>query len=404
MPNHSINAPAGFLAAGDHIGIKKQKKDLTLILSEKPAAAAGCFTQNIVKAAPVQYDLSIIHSGKKVRGIVVNSGNANACTGEQGLKDVKAAAGTFAALAGCESDDVLVCSTGVIGVNLPMDTLLPGIGQVFAQLGKDEVSGGNAAQGIMTTDMFAKTAYEEVSVGGITVKLAGMAKGSAMIHPNMATLLAFITTDAAISVELLQKALAASVRDSYNMISVDRDTSTNDTALILANGMSGNTAINAEGDDFNKFSAALHRINKKLAIDMARDGEGATKLMEVNVYGAASDSDARIIARSVTSSNLFKAALFGSDANWGRILCAMGYSGGKFDPNHVSVNFRSSAGSIDVLKNGSPVLFDEARAKTILSEKEICVDIRLTDGGFSAAAWGCDLTYDYVKINGDYRS
>ncbi|MDR1559532.1 MAG: bifunctional glutamate N-acetyltransferase/amino-acid acetyltransferase ArgJ [Clostridiales bacterium] len=404
MPNHSINAPAGFLAAGDHIGIKKQKKDLALILSEKPAAAAGCFTQNTVKAAPVQYDQSIILSGKKVRGIIVNSGNANACTGEQGLKDVKSAAGAFASLAGIEADEILVCSTGVIGVNLPMDILLPGIGRVFAQLSKSEAAGEDAAQGIMTTDTFAKTAYEEITVEGAVVKLAGMAKGSGMIHPNMATLLAFITTDAAISAELLQKAFTASVRDSFNMISVDRDTSTNDTALILANGMAGNTPIETEGEDFEKFSAALYRINRKLAIDMARDGEGAGKLMEVNVRGARSDADARLIARSVTSSNLFKAALFGSDANWGRVLCSMGYSGGVFDPDHVSVNFRGAADSIDVLKDGAPIAFDEERAKTILTEKEISVDIQLADGDFAATAWGCDLTYDYVKINGDYRS
>ena len=404
MPNHYINAPAGFTAAGDHIGIKKQKMDLTLILSEVPAVAAGCFTQNIVKAAPVRYDMSVIVSGKKVRGIIVNSGNANACTGEQGIKDVRASADAFAGLAGCEADEVLVCSTGVIGVNLPMDTLLPGIGQVFSQLGKDEISGQNAVSGIMTTDTFEKTAYEEITLGGVNVKLAGMAKGSGMIHPNMATLLAFVTTDAAVSAEMLQKALFVSIRDSYNMISVDRDTSTNDTTLMLANGMAGNTLIDAENEDYYVFLAALCRINRKLAIDIARDGEGAGKLMEVNVHGAGTDTDARLIARSVTASNLFKAALFGSDANWGRALCSMGYSGGAFDPDHVTVTFRSAAGEMIVSKDSSPVVFDEILAKTLLSEKDISIDIELSDGCYSATAWGCDLTYDYVKINGDYRS
>ena len=404
MQNHTINAPAGFLAAGDHIGIKKENKDLTLILSEKPASAAGCFTQNIVKAAPVQYDLSIIKSGKTVRGIVVNSGNANACTGEQGLLDVRAAAGVFAELACCKAEEILVCSTGVIGVALPMDILLPGIKKVYSQLGKDRASGENAVLGIMTTDTYAKSAYEEITIGGVSVKLAGIAKGSGMIHPNMATLLAFITTDAAISAELLQKALNAGVRDSYNMISVDRDTSTNDTALILANGMAGNMQIESESEEFYKFCAALNRINKKLAIDIARDGEGASKLMEVAVHGAKTDTDARVIARSVTTSNLFKAALFGSDANWGRVLCSMGYSGGEFNPDSASVSFHSSAGAINVLKDGKPVVFDENLAGSLLSEKEIYIDIRLTDGNSSATAWGCDLTYTYVKINGEYRS
>ena len=404
MPNYYINAPAGFTAAGDHIGIKKQKKDLTLILSEVPAAAAGCFTQNIVKAAPVRYDMSVIASGKKVRGIIVNSGNANACTGEQGYRDVLASAGAFAGLAGCEADEILVCSTGVIGVNLPMDTLLPGIGQVFGQLGKDENSGRNAVSGIMTTDTFEKTAYEEITLGGVTAKLAGIAKGSGMIHPNMATLLAFITTDAAVSAEMLQKALNAGIRNSYNMISVDRDTSTNDTVLMLANGMAGNAIIETENEDYNTFLAALCRISKKLAIDIARDGEGAGKLMEVTVRGAKTDADARTIARSITASNLVKAALFGSDANWGRVLCAMGYSGGAFDPDHVNVTFRSAAGEIILSKDSSPVIFDETNAKKILSEKDIYIDIELQDGSCFATAWGCDLTYGYVKINGDYRS
>jgi len=404
MENHTINAPTGFLAAGDHIGIKKENKDLTLILSEKPAAAAGCFTQNIVKAAPVVYDLTIIQSGKRVRGIVVNSGIANACTSKQGYNDVKSTAEALAALAGCKADEVLVCSTGVIGVTLPMDIMLPGIEKVFGQLGKDKSSGENAASGILTTDTFTKSAYEEIVVGGVKVKLAGIAKGSGMIHPNMATMLSFITTDADIPTELLQEALNASVKNSYNMISVDRDTSTNDTILVLANGMAGNATIEPNSEAFGQFSTALHRINKKLAIDIARDGEGASKLMEVTVSGAKTDADARTIARSITSSNLFKAALFGSDANWGRVLCSMGYSGGMFNPNQVDVTFNSIAGEINVLKDSSPVIFDETLAEKVLSEKEIHVDVRLTDGNYSATAWGCDLTYDYVKINGDYRS
>ena len=404
MTNHTINAPTGFLASGGHIGLKKQKKDLTLILTEQPATVAGCFTQNIVKAAPVQYDMSVIASGKKVRGIIVNSGNANACTGKQGYSDVEATAKTFADLAGCEADEVLVCSTGVIGVNLPMDVMLPGITQVYNQLGKDEASGENAAAAIMTTDTFEKSAYEEITIGGVKVKMSGIAKGSGMIHPDMATLLSFITTDAAISAEMLQKALTASVCDTYNMISVDRDSSTNDTVLVLANGMAGNTPIASEDEGYKEFSAALHRINRKLSIDIARDGEGASKLMEVTVHGARTDADARILARSVTASNLFKAALFGADANWGRVMCSMGYSGGSFDPDSASVTFRSAAGEIHVSNNGKPIVFDEVLAKKILSEKDIFIDIDLSDGCYSATAWGCDLTYDYVKINGDYRS
>jgi len=404
MENHTINAPTGFLAAGDHIGIKKENKDLTLILSEKPAAVAGCFTQNIVKAAPVTYDMSIIQSGKKVRGIVVNSGNANACTSEQGYNDVKSTAEKFAALADCKGEEVLVCSTGVIGVPLPMDILLLGVEKVFNQLGKDKTSGENAASGILTTDTCTKSAYEEIAVGGVTVKLAGIAKGSGMIHPNMATMLTFITTDADIPAELLQKALSTSVNDSYNMISVDRDTSTNDTTLILANGMAGNVVIEPNSEAFEEFSAALHRINKKLAIDIARDGEGASKLMEVTVKGVKTDTAAKSIARSITSSSLFKAALFASDANWGRVLCSMGYSGEVFNPDHVDVTFCSTAGEINVLKDSKPIAFDETYAKKILSEKEIHIDVSLTDGNYSATAWGCDLTYDYVKINGDYRS
>lgn len=400
----NITAPAGFYAAGDNIGIKKDKKDLTLLSSEVLAAAAGCFTQNIVKAAPVVIDSQIIEARKKIKGIVINSGNANACTGEQGLADAHAMTARFAALLGVPPDEVLVCSTGVIGVNLPMDTVLQGIEDTYTQMGHTLSHGENAALGIMTTDTFPKTVAVEITLDGRKVIIGGMAKGSGMIHPNMATLLSFITTDAAISAPLLQRALQESVQESYNMISVDGDTSTNDTILALANGMAENTPIMEENEDYGLFAEALAYVNRKLAIDIARDGEGATKLIEVNVTGASNQSDARALAKSVVSSSLFKAAMFGADANWGRVLCAMGYSGVIFDPKQVSLDFVSRSGLVRTIENGVPQNFDEALAGRVLSERDITVNIMLHDGDAKATAWGCDLTYDYVKINGDYRS
>ncbi|MCL2323581.1 MAG: bifunctional ornithine acetyltransferase/N-acetylglutamate synthase [Oscillospiraceae bacterium] len=400
----NIAYPKGFIAGGGHVGIKKAKRDLTLIASEIPAVAAGCFTKNIVKAAPVIYDQNIINTGDKVRGIIINSGNANACTGESGMRDTLTMASEFAVLLNASPGEIFVCSTGVIGVPLPIEKISKGISAVFKSMGNSEAHGEKAVEGIMTTDTFMKTAIADIIIGDKVVHLAGMSKGSGMIHPDMATMLAFITTDAAINRMLLQEALSTCVDKTFNMISVDGDTSTNDTILILANGMAKNAVINTEGLEYEIFFDALLKVCESLAKDIVRDGEGATKLFEVQISGAISELDARIIARGVASSNLFKAAMFGADANWGRALCAMGYSGGKFDPAKVNMSFISLGGTLEVMRNGNPLTFSEDVAKKILSEREIIIKITLGDGQFSARAWGCDLTYDYVKINADYRS
>lgn len=398
----NVTSPIGFSAVGKAVGLKKNKKDMAVIVSEKMSTAAGCFTTNVVKAAPVLWDMKTVEN--PIKGIVVNSGNANACTGQQGLKDAEATAGELAKLTGVEAENILVCSTGVIGVNLNMEKMLAGVNATFGEIGTSYECGQLAAEAIMTTDTYSKTVAVEIEVGGKKVTIGGMAKGSGMINPNMATMLCFITTDCCISKNLLDKALKSCVIDTFNMISVDGDTSTNDTVLVLANGMAGNPEINCENEDYNKFVEALFYINKTLAVKCADDGEGATKLMEVCVTGVKTKADARTIAQSVVSSNLFKAALFGEDANWGRVLCAMGYSGAKFDPMGVTIVFRSAKGDILLMDNGTPIVFDEAKAASILSEHNIYIDIKLNEGNETATAWGCDLTYDYVKINGDYRS
>ena len=398
----SVTAAKGFKAAGNFIGLKKAKKDMAVILSEKPCTAAGCFTTNVVKAAPVLWDMDKV--ANPISGIVINSGNANACTGGQGLEDAKTTAQTMADIVNVNADNILVCSTGVIGVNLPMDTMVAGIKNTIPMLNSTFEAGQSAAEAIMTTDTYSKTAAVEIEIDGKTVTLGGMAKGSGMINPNMATMLCFITTDCNISREMLDKALKACVIDTFNMITVDGDTSTNDTVITLANGMAGNNEITQCNEDYYKFLEALYYINQTLAVKCADDGEGATKLMEVNVKGAGTKNEARLIARSVTSSSLFKAALFGEDANWGRVLCAMGYSGADFDPMTVTIVFRSDNGVIQLMNKGTPIIFDEELASNILSAHKIYIDITLTEGEESATAWGCDLTYDYVKINGDYRS
>ncbi len=401
----NVTAPKGFKAVGNFVGLKKEKKDLTLILSENLCTAAGCFTQNIVKAAPVLWDIERVKTKEnKIKGIVVNSGNANACTGITGLRDAEATAEVFAELAGCDKENVLVCSTGVIGVNLPMEKLLNGIKTTYPLLSNSFESGESAAEAIMTTDTFIKTICVEIELSGKKVTIGGMAKGSGMINPNMATMLCFITTDADISKKMLDKALSECVKDTFNMICVDGDTSTNDTVLILASGLAENDPITEENADYDTFKEALFEINKNLAVNCVKDGEGATKLMEVTASGIKTKDDARKLVNSVVSSNLFKAALFGADANWGRVLCAMGYSGAKFDPNLVTIVFRSKAGEILLMDKGSPIVFDENKAADILKESDIYIDINLKEGTETATAWGCDLTYDYVKINGDYRS
>ncbi len=408
MIEGGITAPQGFLANGIAAGIKKRKKDMAVLVSEIPAQAAGAFTTNKVKAAPVLWDKQLVDSGKPMVAIVVNSGNANACTGEQGLADTQAMAAQAAELLAAQSreastDQVLVCSTGVIGVPLPMDTVRKGIRTCMKGLSKEPEAAVAAADAICTTDTFRKEVAVEVEIDGKPVRIAGMAKGSGMIHPNMATMLSFITTDAGISAAVLQELLGTTIIDTYNMISVDGDTSTNDTVLVLANGCSG-VELQKGTPQWEAFCEAFTYVHTFLAKAIVRDGEGAGKFIEVTVSGAKSVGDARILARSVVSSSLVKAAFFGADANWGRILCAMGYSGADFNPAGTELSFASDKGMIVVVSNGEPVVFDEQLAKKILLEKEVAVLARLNDGGATATAWGCDLSYEYVRINGDYRS
>ena len=403
----SVTAAKGFRAAGNAVGVKgviTEKKDLAIIVSDVPAVAAGAFTTNVVKATSVTRNMKIMEGKGKINAVVANSGNANACTGEEGIKSNEKMAQCLADILGVDSSTVLTASTGVIGAVFPIETITKGIKATFPMLGYDRNNALMAAEAIMTTDTYSKEVAVEFDLGGKTVHLGGMAKGSGMICPNMATMLSFITTDAAISQELLNKALKEDIKSTYNMVSVDGDTSTNDTVVVLANGLAGNEEVVSEGKDYDAFKEALHYVNERLAKNLVRDGEGATKFMEVNVIGAATEADAKTMAKSVVKSSLFKAAVFGEDANWGRVLCAMGYSGVKFDPQKVDIVFASNAGEILLMDNGTPIVFDEDKAKTILSEKEIQVNIKISEGNAKATAWGCDLSYEYVKINGDYRS
>ncbi len=399
-----ITAAKGFKAAGGHIGLKAKKKDLAVIFSETACTYAGAFTQNVVKAAPVHWNKAILESGKTVHGVVINSGNANAATGLQGEKDAADTALAFAEAVGVNQKDILVCSTGVIGVPMPMDTIKKGVPEVASLLSDSFESGESAAEAIMTTDTVKKTIAVEENLGDIKITVGGMGKGAGMIHPNMATLLSFVTTDVNITKEMLQKAVSKAVQTSFNMITVDGDTSTNDTLLVLANGLAGNPVIDSEGEAFDKFYAALYEVCKYLAVSIARDGEGATKLLEVRLSGARSFEEGKTLAKSVLTSNLVKTAFFGEDANWGRIFCAMGYSGVSFDPNKVNIAIESTAGIEHMLKAGLPLAFSEEKAKAILEEKEITILLEMGEGDVSVTAWGCDLSYDYVKINGDYRS
>lgn len=399
-----ITAPNGFLAGTVAAGIKKRRKDLTVLVSQYPAAVAGVFTTNVVKAAPVRWDQHIVQAKKPVRALVVNSGIANACTGEQGEQDVKAMAERVAVQGNFSSQEVLVCSTGVIGVPLPMETVLSGIDTCFTHLDHSSEAASDAAQAILTTDTFAKTVSVEIELNGTPVRIAGMAKGSGMIHPNMATMLSFITTDATATSEYLQSILGETVVDSYNMISVDGDTSTNDTVLVFANGATQTPTLVHGTEDARVFEEAFRYVHTELAKMIVKDGEGAGKFIEMTVKGAPTKQDARLMARSALSSSLVKTAFFGSDANWGRMLCAMGYSGAQFDPDHVSITYASERGLIAVIQDGIPIQFDEDLAKAILQEKVILVSAIVGDGEGEATAWGCDLSYDYVRINGDYRS
>lgn len=400
-----VTAAKGFAAASTAAAIKyKDRTDMAMVYSKTPCRVAGTFTTNLVKAAPVKWDQKIVADSEYAQAVVVNSGIANACTGAEGDSYCKQIADKTAQLMNISADAVLVASTGVIGKQLPMDRMCTGIEAMHKKLKEDLESGHDAALAIMTTDTKPKEVAVEIELGGKKVVIGGMCKGSGMIHPNMCTMLSFVTTDAAISKEMLQAALSDTVMDTYNMISVDGDTSTNDTCLLLANGLAENLEITEKNEDYEVFKAALYVVNETLAKMMAGDGEGCTALFEVKVIHAETKEQAKIISKSVITSNLTKAAIYGHDANWGRILCAMGYSGAKFDPDQVDLYFESKAGKITIIENGVAVDYSEEEATRILSEPEVTAIADLKMGEASATAWGCDLTYDYIKINADYRS
>lgn len=400
-----VTAAKGYEAAAAAAGIKyTDRTDMALIYSKVPCIAAGTFTTNVVKAAPVRWDQQIVKNGDKVQAVIVNSGIANACTGEEGFGYCRETAKAAAAALDISEQGVLIGSTGVIGKQLPMDKVAAGIRALSEKKNASLENGTGAAKAIMTTDTCEKELAVTIEAGGKTVTIGGMAKGSGMIHPNMCTMLSFITTDAVISKEALQKALSEDVMDTYNMISVDGDTSTNDTVLLLANGMAENPQIEDGTEDFRKFQEALHVINEYLARKIAGDGEGATALFEVKTVGCESREQAKTLAKSIVCSNLTKTAIAGHDANWGRILCAMGYSGAQFDPEKVDLFFESSAGRIQIIENGTAVDYSEEEATKILSESEVRAIADVKMGDKEATAWGCDLTHGYIEINADYRS
>ena len=400
-----VTAAKGFMAASAEAGIKyKNRTDMALVYTESPAVCAGTFTTNVVKAAPVWWDKEIVESKKDVHAVVLNSGIANACTGGEGKEINEYMASQIAEALGVSTKEVLTASTGVIGMQIKKEPIQKGAKLLKDALADTKEAGLLAAKAIMTTDTVPKEAAASFEVDGVTVTVGGMSKGSGMIHPNMATMLAFITTDADISAEMLKKSLLEVVKDSFNMLSVDGDTSTNDTVAVLASGLCGNEKITSENADYKAFTCALAAICEKLVKLMAKDGEGATKLVECIVSGAADQKTAKICAKSVICSSLVKAAMFGADANWGRILCALGYSGADIDVHKVDVKFSSAGGEIEVCKDGSGIPFSEELAKKVLVCDEVYILVDLKSGSFSAAAYGCDLTYDYVKINGDYRT
>ena len=400
-----VCAAQGFRAAGIHVGVKTHninKKDLTLIVSDVNCAAAAVFTTNVVKAAPIHVTKAHLTDGR-ARAVIANSGNANACA-PQGEENAQRMCAAAAAAIGCKAEDVLVCSTGVIGQTIKINVIEEGVPRLYPLLERSEAASDAAAHAIMTTDTVKKEAAVETTVGRKTVRMGGIAKGSGMIHPNMGTMLCFLTTDCAISPEMIREALLETAKVSFNRISVDGDTSTNDTCLVLANGLAGNGEITEKNDDYYAFLEALQTLCVKLARMMAKDGEGAKHLITCTVTGARDEAQAETVAKSVISSTLTKAAIFGCDANWGRVLCAMGYSGEQFDPEKVDVAFASAAGTIRVCEQGRGLDFDEDLAKKILTEDEVTIAIAMGEGGSSCTCWGCDITYDYIKINGDYRT
>ena len=395
----------GFRAAGIHVGVKTHaawKKDVALIVSDVDCAAAAVFTKNVVKAAPIHVDKAHLADGR-ARAIIANSGNANACAphGEENAEKMCAAA---AKAIGCKPEDIVVSSTGVIGQTINVQVIEEGVPALYAALERSNEASDAAAHAIMTTDTVKKEVAVETTVGGKTVRMGGIAKGSGMIHPNMGTMLCFLTTDCAISPEMIKTALLETVGVTFNRISVDGDTSTNDTCCVLANGLAGNETITAKGPDYDAFLAALRALCTALAQKMAADGEGAKHLITCTVSGAADEATAETVAKSVISSTLTKAAIFGADANWGRVLCAMGYSGEQFDPDKVDVHFASAAGDILVCQQGLGLDFDEDKAKAILTEHDVEINIAMGEGQGSCTCWGCDITYDYIRINGDYRT
>ena len=402
-----VTAAKGFSAYGLRVGIKEgntEKKDMAMIYSKEPCVAAGTFTINQVKAAPVKWDSNIVENSDFVHAVVCNSGVANACTGAEGMKYCEDMAEATAKALNVGKDEVLVASTGVIGAQLPMDKITKGIEMLVPEL-NDTVDGGhNAALAIMTTDTVPKEIAYEVEIGGKKCTIGGMCKGSGMIHPNMCTMLGFITTDINISKELLTEALKEDIKDTFNMISVDGDTSTNDSVLLLSNGLSGNDKITEKNDDYYKFVEALHNVNVFLSKKIAGDGEGATALFEVKIVNGSSKEQAVTLAKSVITSSLTKAAIYGHDANWGRILCALGYSSAKINPDTVDIYFESKVGKLKIVENGMATDYSEEKATEILSQNPVTAIADIKQGNSEATAWGCDLTFDYIKINADYRS
>ena len=400
-----VTSAKGFEAAGAEAAVKyKNRKDMALVYSTVPCKVAGTFTTNVVKAAPVMWDKQVVENSAFAQAVVVNSGIANACTGKPGMDCCKAEAEHAGKLLGIPADAVLVASTGVIGMQMPVDRLCAGIDKLVAVKAATAEAGLDAAKAIMTTDTIHKQIAVTFELDGKTVTIGGMCKGAGMIHPNMCTMLGFVTTDVNISKEMLQKAVSASVEDSFNMISVDGDTSTNDTLLVLANGMAENAEINAKGAAFDAFCEALNFVTMYLAKKMAGDGEGATALFECQVVGADTKQNARTLAKSVICSSLSKAAIFGHDANFGRFRCALGYSGVQFDPENVDLYFQSKSGRIHIFGEGIAKDYSEEEATKILSDEEVTIYVDMHMGDAAATAWGCDLSYDYVKINADYRS
>jgi glutamate N-acetyltransferase/amino-acid acetyltransferase len=402
--NEGVTAPKGFQASGIYAGIKKKKKDMALIYSDVPCIAAGVFTLNVVKAAPVIWDKKVIENSDHVQAVIINSGIANACTGDEGYGYCEETANEVNRVFGIDSDNVLLASTGIIGKQLPIDMIKNGISILAENMNYGREAAKLAAEAIMTTDTKPKEVAVEVEIGGKKVTIAGMCKGSGMIHPNMATMLCFVTTDANISKELLQEVLSEDVKDTFNMISVDGDTSTNDTVLVMANGQAGNAEITDKNEEYVIFYNAFHYVMEELSKMIAGDGEGATCLFEVTVVNAKSKEQAVTLSKSVVTSSLTKSAIFGHDANWGRILCAMGYSGALFNPDLVDIYFESLAGKLKIVENGKATDYSEKEATAILSQEKVIAFLDIKEGNATATAWGCDLTFDYIKINADYRS